>query len=90
MDSQIGSIEKGKLADLIIIDGNPLENIRDTEKITHTMVNGRLFEAETMQEVGHNAKESSPFWWNEPEYGENFEWHDLENQISTPKCHCGR
>ena len=90
MDTQIGSIEKGKLADLIIIDGNPLTNIRDTEKITHTMVNGRLFEAETMQEVGHNAKAITPFWWNDPQYGENFDWHDLEKQINTPNCHCGR
>ena len=43
MGDQIGSIEKGKIADLIILDKNPLENIRNTEFIKYTMINGRLF-----------------------------------------------
>src|SRR5699024_11473629 len=39
MDHALGSIEEGKLADLIVIDGNPLEDIRATEKVTYTMIN---------------------------------------------------
>ncbi len=38
----IGSLEPGKLADLIVIDGNPLEDIFDTEFVEYTMINGRL------------------------------------------------
>ena len=45
MDHALGSLEVGKLADLAIIDGNPLANIRDSDKITHTMVGGRLFDS---------------------------------------------
>jgi imidazolonepropionase-like amidohydrolase len=45
MDGDIGSIETGKLADLLIIDGNPLLDIEAAENVTHVMVNGRLLDA---------------------------------------------
>ena len=38
LHNDIGSIETGKLADLMIIDGNPLEDIRQSEKVTHTIL----------------------------------------------------
>lgn len=63
MDHELGSIEKGKLADLIVIDGNPLENIRNTEHVIYTMVNGRLYDAATMNEVGNHTQKRLPFWW---------------------------
>lgn len=56
MDHQIGSIKQGKLADLIVIDGNPLEDIRVTDRVTYTMVNGKLFNAETMDQLNGGAK----------------------------------
>lgn len=63
MDHALGSLEVGKLADLAIIDGNPLTNIRDSDKITHTMVGGRLFDATTMDEIGGRAQEAKDFYW---------------------------
>ena len=51
MDGDIGSIEPGKLADLVVIDGNPLEDLRRTEYVLYTMINGRLYEAATMNQV---------------------------------------
>lgn len=45
MDGDIGSLEVGKLADLIIVDGDPLARIEDAENVTHVMVNGRLWDA---------------------------------------------
>ncbi|SHF31075.1 Imidazolonepropionase [Microbulbifer donghaiensis] len=51
MDRDIGSIEPGKLADLIVVDGNPLQDLRQSEDITYTVINGRVFDAETMNEV---------------------------------------
>jgi imidazolonepropionase-like amidohydrolase/Tol biopolymer transport system component len=63
MEHAIGSLEVGKLADIAIIDGAVLENLRYSERVTHTMVNGRLFDAETMQEIGANARERKPFYF---------------------------
>ncbi|MFY8326347.1 amidohydrolase family protein [Pseudoalteromonas sp. ZZD1] len=61
LDKSIGSLEVGKLADLVVIDGNPLENIRDTDKVDYTMINGRLFNAATMNEVGQKQRDKLYF-----------------------------
>lgn len=63
MEHAIGSIEAGKLADIAIIDGNVLENIRYSDRVTHTMINGRLFDAETMHEMGRTPRERRPFFF---------------------------
>ena len=48
MDNDLGSIEPGKLADLVVVDGDPLEDIRESERVSYVVLNGRLYEAETM------------------------------------------
>jgi len=62
LDDDLGSIEVGKLADLAVIDGDVLGDIRQSENVRYTMINGRLFEAATMQEVGAD-KETAKFFW---------------------------
>jgi imidazolonepropionase-like amidohydrolase len=41
MEDRLGTVEKGKLADLVLLDANPLEDIRNTQKIEGVVVNGR-------------------------------------------------
>jgi len=57
LDKNVGSLEVGKLADLMVIDGDPLIDIRSSDKVDYTMINGRLFNAETMNEVGKKARQ---------------------------------
>ena len=48
LEDQLGSIEPGKIANILTVDGNPLENIRDTQRVHHVIVNGR---AHTLEEL---------------------------------------
>ncbi|HMQ05303.1 MAG TPA: amidohydrolase family protein [Pyrinomonadaceae bacterium] len=65
LDQELGSIETGKLADLIVMDKNPLMDIRNTDSISHVMKNGEIFEAETMNQIWPVQKPLGPqYWWN--------------------------
>ena len=51
MQAELGSLEPGKLADLLILTANPLENIRNTLKLTTVMLNGRALNADTLEPI---------------------------------------
>ena len=63
MDKDIGSLEPGKLADLAVLDQNPLEDIRNSRSVSQVMVNGRLYDAETMNQIGNHPKKRGQFFW---------------------------
>jgi len=51
LDGDLGSIREGKLADLIVIDGDPLQDLQLSQDIDYTMINGRLYDARTMAQL---------------------------------------
>jgi imidazolonepropionase-like amidohydrolase/Tol biopolymer transport system component len=63
MARDLGSIENGKLADLLIVDGNPLEDIRVTDDIAYVVLNGRIYEGGTLAEKLSGQRKLAPLYW---------------------------
>ena len=63
LDGDLGSIEVGKLADLVVIEGNPLEDLSQSEHIRYTVLGGRVYDAATMNQLAPEAVDREPFFF---------------------------
>jgi hypothetical protein len=75
LDAQIGSLEKGKLADLIVLDKDPLDDIKNTNTVRYTIVNGRLYDALSLNEIGNHDRPRTRFYWELPDY-QGIDWNE--------------
>ncbi len=65
LDEELGSLEAGKVADLVILSANPLQDLRHSREIERVMKNGRLYDGDTLDEVWPRARPAGPFYWHE-------------------------
>ncbi len=76
LDGELGSVRAGKLADLVVVDGDPLANLRVSENVLYTMVNGRLYDARTLAQLA-------------PERRPPPAWPDVDGGEAPATCLCG-
>ena len=75
MDKDLGSLEVGKLADLIVLDNDPLKDIKALDTVRYTMINGRLYDSLSMNEIGNYDRPRGKFYW-EVDMHPTIDWND--------------
>jgi imidazolonepropionase-like amidohydrolase len=66
-DADVGSLEPGKLADLVVLDADPTQDIRNSDKISKVMIGGHLLDAATLNEELTGARKRPAYWWEGPD-----------------------
>ena len=62
-ERDLGSLEVGKLADLMVLNANPLDDIHNTVDIRWVMKGGKLFDAMSLDEIWPEQVPFGPYYW---------------------------
>ena len=62
-DTDLGAITRGRIADLIVLDKNPLDDIRNTTALRFVIKGGVLYDAVTLDEVWPESRPFGTKWW---------------------------
>ena len=62
-DKDVGSLEVGKLADMVVLDADPTQDIRNSDKVSKVMLGGRLMDAATLNEELTGTRKRPAYWW---------------------------
>ncbi len=65
MSEDIGSLEAGKLADLLVLDADPTVDIRNSDDIAYVMLGGRMYDPASMNEVETGDAKRLPYYWED-------------------------
>jgi len=68
----LGSVETGKLADLLVLDADPVADLRNLEKLRYVMKNGILYDAASLTQLWPTYRPVAPFFWMSPEDRQRF------------------
>lgn len=71
-DADVGSLEPGKLADLVVLDADPTKDIRNSDKISKVMIGGRLLDAATLNEELTGSRKRPAYWWEGKDGGAGY------------------
>ncbi|MCA1586765.1 MAG: amidohydrolase family protein [Acidobacteria bacterium] len=86
LERELGSLTSGKLADLIVLNSNPLENIRNTADIKFVVKGGTIWDAATLDQVWPRQVPFGDYYWVNPDALRSddrpTDWHDKKRATS--------
>jgi len=71
-DADVGSLEPGKLADLVVLNADPTKDIRNSDKVSKVMIGGRLLDAATLNEELTGSRKRPAYWWEGKDGGAGY------------------